>query len=154
MIDRVFILLSMILCLLCSSSAQTAGSTDQETVKALVKEVSELKARIAVLEAKQSQAEAAPAPGPGKAVSAEVPPIPAQAPASEPGKFELVHGIKMQGLGAGTYKANDAKRNGFRRIGGIRFVGNCPKPPHRKSLARLKRSHRARRSFVPARMNL
>src|SRR5258708_6485100 len=108
MIDRVFILLSMMLCLLCSSSAQTAGSTDQETVNALVKEVSELKARIAVLEAKQSQAEAAPAPGPGKAVSAEVPPIPAQAPASEPGKFELVHGIKMQGFGAVTYKANDA----------------------------------------------
>src|SRR5258708_13307345 len=98
MIDRVLILLSMMLCLLCSSSAQTAGSTDQETVKALVKEVSELKARIAVLEAKQSQAEAAPAPGPGKAVSAEVPPIPAQPPASEPGQFDLAHGTTLHRL--------------------------------------------------------
>jgi hypothetical protein len=109
MIDRVFIFLSMVLCLLCSSaSAQSAESTDQETIKALVQEVKELKARVAVLEAKQPQAEAAPFPEPGKAVPAEVPSVPEQASARELGKFGLVRGIKMQGFGTVTYKANDA----------------------------------------------
>jgi hypothetical protein len=104
-----------------SCPAQTTDQDDKETIRSLVEEVKELKARVAVLEAKQPSEEAvkrAVAP----AVTSE--PTPAatqsQTPATETGGFNIPHGIQFQGFASVTYKASNANpsdlgsSNGFR----------------------------------------
>jgi hypothetical protein len=112
MIDRVFILLGLSLCLPTLCAAQATDQADQqETIRALVQEVKELKSRIAVLEAKQAQQDAATARSPSPAQPPEPPPTtPYTAPTqtAETGKFGIIRGIKFQGFGAVTYKANNA----------------------------------------------
>src|SRR5260370_10842907 len=111
MMDRVFILLGLSLCLTAPSAAQTVDQADQqETIKALLQEVKELKSRVAALEAKQM----------GEQAAAPVPPAPAQIQSPEAGPFGIVHGIKFQGFASVTYKASTANppelgaSNGFR----------------------------------------
>ncbi len=111
MMDRVFILLGLSLCLTAPSSGQTADQADQqETIKALLQEVKELKSRVAALEAKQM----------GEQAAAPVPPAPAQIPSPEAGPYGIVRGIKFQGFASVTYKASTANppelgaSNGFR----------------------------------------
>ena len=106
------------------SQAQTQNSDpggqqdQQETIKALVQEVNDLKARIAVLEAKQAKTDESGASGSAKPVALIVsqPPASAQPPVAAPppsppsgtGSFDFVRGLKLQGFGSLTYKANDA----------------------------------------------
>src|SRR5260370_1143454 len=111
MMDRVFILLGLSLCLTAPSADGTADEADQqETIKALREEVKELKSRVAALEAKQM----------GEQAAAPVPPAPAQIQSPEAGPFGIVHGIKFQGFASVTYKASTANppqlgaSNGFR----------------------------------------
>jgi len=100
-----FILLIVVLCFFCPSYAQTADPADQqETIRTLVKEVNELKARIAVLEAKQGQAQA-PAAEPGKP---ESPPQQTPPAAGEREPFNVVRGIKLQGFASVSNRTNDA----------------------------------------------
>src|SRR5258708_23828229 len=96
MMDRVFILLGLSLCLTAPSAAQTADQAEQqETIKALLQEVKELKSRVAALEAKQ-MGEHAAAPGP---------PAPAhiQSPAAGPVSDSSV--VDFLRISAGTLKA-------------------------------------------------
>jgi len=107
--DRVFILLGILFCWTIPSPAQTPEqSEEQQTIKALVQEVSELKSRIAVLEAKQAREEAPPpstqpAQTPPANTAAET-----QATAQDQRVFETGPGIKLQGFGSVTYKASNA----------------------------------------------
>src|SRR5260370_467760 len=89
MMDRVFILLGLSLCLTAPSAAQTADQADQqETIKALLQEVKELKSRVAALEAKHM----------GEQAAAPVPPAPAQIQSPEAGPFAVARPAKCQGL--------------------------------------------------------
>jgi hypothetical protein len=113
---RFVVLLGLVFCGVAPSPAQTADSADQqETIKALLREVQELKARVAALEARpQAPVETAakpPAEAPphqGEAQPAET--TAQQGPASdgEAPRFSLA-GIKLQGFGAATFKVNDAR---------------------------------------------
>jgi hypothetical protein len=104
--------------------AQGSDQPDQqETIKALVQEVKELKDRIAALEAKQATPAAPPTqptPTPTPAPAENAPSAEVQIPVSEPGPFGISRGIKIQGFGSVTYKAMDANPpelgalNGFR----------------------------------------
>jgi hypothetical protein len=87
--------------------AQSSEPTDSaETIKTLVKEVNELKARIAVLEAKQAQPQL-PAVAPMQ--TDQTPSAQPQEPSGEtPSPFGLLRGIKLQGFGSVGYKASDA----------------------------------------------
>ncbi len=90
-----------------AASAQSASSADEsETVKALMQEVRDLKARVAALEARQGQEvkpqEAQPGPTPQN-------PIEAQAPTADNSPFAVSPAIKLQGFGAVSYKATDAR---------------------------------------------
>src|SRR5215470_5985262 len=119
MIDRVFILLGLSLCLTAPSSAQSADQADQqETIKALLQEIKELKSRVAALEAKQAHEEAAARPA-QPAEAAPVPPAPAQIP-SEGAPYGIVRGIKFQGFGSVTYKATDAIPSELGALNGFR----------------------------------
>ena len=114
--DRSFILLGVLLFGAISSSAQTVDQTatrdlteEQQTIKALVEEVKELKSRIAALEAKQAREETAPSTTqPGQVPPAITPPAESQTTVSQPGIFETSPGIKFQGFGSITYKASNA----------------------------------------------
>jgi hypothetical protein len=81
------------------TQAQNTPPVDQsETIKALVNELNELKARLAKVEAKQGQ----PAPTP-----AETAPAPAPSYAAPTQSYEAFKGIKFQGFGELTYHASD-----------------------------------------------
>ncbi len=120
---RFAVILSMLLAFACSSQAQapTPDPADQqETIKALIQEVNELKARIAVLEARQAKADeaSAAATSAAKPVAMVVPQPPAvqppamtQPPMPSPAagdSFGFIRGLKLQGFGSLTYKANDS----------------------------------------------
>lgn len=110
MMGRIFILLGTVLCLPVGSSAQATDPADQqETIRALLQEVKELKARVAALEARQ--APEAPPATPAQPVQppTATSPATAQLPAEEPASFGIFHGIKLQGFGAVTYKASNAR---------------------------------------------
>jgi len=120
MYPRIVLVIGMLLGLACSAQAQApnpdpAAAGQQETIKALIQEVNELKARIAVLEASQAKTDAAAAAATGstKPVSMAVPQPPAAPqppiPTSAAGdSFGFIRGLKLQGFGSVTYKANDA----------------------------------------------
>ena len=101
-----FICFTVVLCFFCPSYAQTVEPADQqETIRTLVKEVNELKARIAVLEARQGQTEArAASPEPSKPAE----PAPTQQAAGVREPFNVMNGIKLQGFGAVSNRTNDA----------------------------------------------
>ncbi len=104
--NRVFIFFIVMLCFCCPSYAQVVETADQqETIRNLIKEVNELKARIAVLEARQGQTEARTAsPEPGKPAE----PAPTQQAAGVREPFNVMSGIKLQGFGAVSNRTNDA----------------------------------------------
>jgi len=125
MMGRSFILLCIVLCLAAATSAQATEPADQqetvralvqevkdqqETIRALAQEVKELKAHVAVLEARQAPEAPPPTPTqPQPPATAEAVPAAPQYPASESGPLGIIHGIQWQGFGSVTYKANDAK---------------------------------------------
>lgn len=105
---------SLICVLACTSSAQSADSGNSaETIRALLQEVRDLKARVAALEAKQAQRTDAEQALQDRIAAAEPPSQPQVAPAEvQSGKDERVlgifPGIKIAGFGAASYKATDA----------------------------------------------
>ena len=109
---RAFILLSLML-FASSSWAQSADNSDQQTIKALLQEVNDLKARVAVLEAKQGkdsdQSTAPQTSNNAENKTTEAAPATQAAPAgSAPESFGIMRGIKFYGFGAVTFKASDA----------------------------------------------
>ena len=91
--------------------ARCQESSDSAQIKALIQEVNELKARIAVLEAKQG-AGPAPSVAPAQAVAKtnEDPTTQSQtANSGETSPFGILRGIKLQGFGSLGYKASDIK---------------------------------------------
>ena len=97
-------LIGMSVGLCCGQSQEAADSA--QTIKVLVQEVNELKARIAALEAKQAATPAAVATPPAN----PMPPTPEQAAnvgESAP-TFSFLRGIKLQGFGSVGYRASDA----------------------------------------------
>lgn len=105
---RIFTVWALFSVLVCASQAQSAASSDSETIKELMQEVKELKARVAVLEARQGQ----PAPEQPPAKPAE----PVQETPSAEGQTMtperisgIFPGIRMAGFGALSYKVNDAR---------------------------------------------
>ena len=120
---------SMLIACMCAASAQSADSHDSpETVKALLQEVRELKARVAVLEAKEQQREQS-------VQDRSLPPAPVIPPEAvvepQPGPVEqelgIFPGIRMAGFGAVSYKAADARppeagELGFRNGAGSSFA--------------------------------
>ncbi|MGH9568030.1 MAG: hypothetical protein ACRD4F_00220, partial [Candidatus Angelobacter sp.] len=105
--SRVVIAVSLLLSWVCSSQAQTPAENDQQqTIKQLLAEVNDLRARVAVLEGKQAKAEPAvvtttePA-GPATSAVPALPPVGAQE------TFGLTHGIKLQGFAAATFKGSN-----------------------------------------------
>lgn len=121
MIHRVFILLGLSLCLTAPSWAQTADQAgEQETIKALLQEIKELKSRVAALEAKQTKEAgvgAAPQPAP---TPPAIPAVETQPPVTEAGPFGISRGIKFQGFGSVTYKATDAVPSELGALNGFR----------------------------------
>jgi len=113
--DRIFVLPGILLCLATPSLAQSTDQQDQqETIKALVQEVKDLKVRIAALEAKLTHEEA-------PVVPTQPPPIvETQGPASEQEPFAISRGIKMQGFGSVTYKASEAIPSELGALNGFR----------------------------------
>ncbi len=105
---RGFILLVVVLGFFHPSYAQTADPVDQATVRALVKEVQELKARVVVLETKLGQAEER-ASALESAKPAEPTHEPTQPTAGDRGPFNVVRGIKLQGFATVSNRTNDAK---------------------------------------------
>src|SRR5947209_5942706 len=90
--------------------AQSTAPADQsETIKALVSELNELKARLATVEAKQAQ----PAP-----TSAEAAPVPAPSYTASAQSYEVLKGIKFQGFGEVDWRAND-NHAGQAAVGGL-----------------------------------
>jgi len=126
--DRSFILLGLLLFGTIPSSAQTTDQAptpdqteEQQTIKALVEEVKELKLRIAALEAKQAHEEAAPSTTQPGQVPPAIVPAESQTGVSQPGVFETVPGIKFQGFGSVTYKASNASPPQLGAIQGFHF---------------------------------
>jgi hypothetical protein len=110
--------------LACASFAQNTGSnpSDAETIKALMQEVKELKARVAALEAKQAQQEQSKPVAPEAAKQTEAPTQPeavkqTEAPATEEANSNtnaerlsgIFPGIRIAGFGALSYKSTDAR---------------------------------------------
>jgi hypothetical protein len=88
---------------------QCQESSESAQIKALIQEVNELKARIAVLEAKQASPGSLPAaPAPVAAKISDDPPPPSQTPSGETRSFGFLRGIKLQGFGSVGYKASDS----------------------------------------------
>lgn len=105
---RFAVLLGLVFCCLTPAPAQAPVPDDQqETIKALLKEVNELKARVAALEARQQPAEQPS--GAAAAKPAEAPPAQPQGTAAETAPLGQFGGIKFQGFGALTYRASDVK---------------------------------------------
>ncbi len=116
--SSVLVLLCVVACALCTQTA--AQETSAETNKALLQEINdlkmrvaafeELKTRVAVLEAKLAQTETS---GAQPAKPAEPPPTEAepQSVSTKPDRPSLgiFQGIKIQGFGAVSYKASDAR---------------------------------------------
>src|SRR5258708_18893582 len=102
-----FICFTVVLCFFSPSYAQTAEPADQqETIRILVKEVNALKARIAVLEAKQGQAAVQASvsePNPAEPLPDQTQPM-----VGEHEPFNVVRGIKLQGFAAVSNRTNDA----------------------------------------------
>jgi hypothetical protein len=110
---RILCILAAFACFCSAAFSQTQAPSpqsadQQETIKALLQEVNELKARVAALEAREhqpvQQPPVTPAPQPETAVSPSV----LQTNVANPERFGVVHGIKLQGFGTATYKASDA----------------------------------------------
>jgi len=103
---RIFTMWGIVSVLTCASLAQSASSSDAETVRELMQEVKDLKARVAVLEARQEQ------PPPAKSLASEqkqeVPPVEGQTLSPEVANG-IFPGIRMSGFGALSYKATDAR---------------------------------------------
>lgn len=91
-----------------SSSSNTAD--EQETIKALMQEVNELKARVAALEAKQNQSQAAPPAQPQATPEPQLNAAQSASPVNPAGPepYAFIRGIRFQGFGSVTYKASDA----------------------------------------------
>jgi hypothetical protein len=94
--------------------AQSQDSSESAQIKALIQEVNELKARISVLEAKQTgtQPSVVPAQSSSQTSAAknDDPPAPQQtANSGETNPFGLLRGIKLQGFGSLGYKVSDIK---------------------------------------------
>ncbi|HEX7289085.1 MAG TPA: cell envelope integrity protein TolA [Candidatus Angelobacter sp.] len=110
---RILLILSALPGLVWTMQAQTPAPDQpdqQETIRQLVQEVRELKARIAVLEARQAKADETVAEA-AQAKPVEAPPTgpaPAAAPTGTQESFSFVRGVKLQGFGSLSYKANDA----------------------------------------------
>jgi hypothetical protein len=109
---RILAIASLAASLMGGATAQSTEPSDAEKIKALLQEVTELKARVAALEAKQAQPPAAeparpPAAEPA-ARQAEVSPLPPQPPAPDR-EFGIFPGIKISGFGALSFKATDAR---------------------------------------------
>lgn len=114
--SRPLCILAALTCLCSGAFGQTQApasqtADQQETIKALMQEVNELKARVAALEAKENQssqqslqAQVEPTPQPESTVSQGTP----QVNVANPERFGVVHGIKLQGFGTATYKVSDA----------------------------------------------
>lgn len=91
------------------AQTQPADPADQEaTIRALVQEVNELKARIAALEAKQNQQSRPESAQPAQQVDQQVAQSSPQPSLSAPESFGVIRGIKLQGFGTATFKASDA----------------------------------------------
>ena len=100
---------SVVVASACASFAQSAGSSEPD-VKALLQEIRDLKARVAVLEAKEQQREQASPEMPLSSEQAKPPEMPAQQqPAREEQALGIFPGIRMAGFGAVSYKATDAR---------------------------------------------
>jgi type II secretory pathway pseudopilin PulG len=110
--QRIIGVLLLVACLSLAGFSQTqnasSNSDQQETIRALMQEVNELKARVAALEAKQNQPEQPPqpqaTPQPEEKALAGAP----QPGASGPEPLPFIRGIRFQGFGSVTYKASDA----------------------------------------------
>jgi hypothetical protein len=110
---RPLCILAALACLCSGAFGQTHAPASQtayqkETIKALMQEVNELKARVAALEAKEQQpspqAQGDPTPQAENTVTQSDP----QPNVANPERFGVVHGIKLQGFATATYKASDA----------------------------------------------
>lgn len=111
------------------SQTQSADTGDQQaTIRALVQEVNELKARVAALEAKQGQQTQPEAAQPAGAVDSQPAASTRQPTGSDSESFSVIRGIKLQGFGAATFKASDANPSeqgvsvGFRPGSGGNFA--------------------------------
>jgi len=109
---RIVGILAALACLAPAGFSQTQNATSnndqQETIRALMQEVSELKARVSALEAKQNQPEQPPQQQPTPQPEVKVVPNPPQPIASGPEPFAFIRGIRFQGFASATYKASDA----------------------------------------------
>jgi hypothetical protein len=115
---RFAILFGLVLCCLTPASAQAPDAQapklddSQETIKALLREVNELKARVAALEAKQQAQPGPSAPEAAKPTEAKAPEVAAATAQTAPsgGGTEALHagGIKIQGFATATFKVSDA----------------------------------------------
>jgi hypothetical protein len=98
----------------CTALAQNATSSDSaETIKSLLEEVKELKARVAALEAKQAQP-AAEQPAEQKAaqpaVAAQPETVSTETESPNPERITgIFPGIRISGFGAVSYKVTDAR---------------------------------------------
>jgi hypothetical protein len=110
---RMFSILAVLGWIVCSAHGQTPSQTadpadQQATIRALVQEVNELKARLAALEAKQNQQPQSQAVQPAAPVDQQPAPSARPRDGGEPESFSVVRGIKLQGFGTATFKASDA----------------------------------------------
>jgi len=104
-----FFILSSLMLFASSSWAQTADNSDpQQTIKALLQEVNDLKARVAALEAKQGGSDQSTTPQ-TSSNRENKPTEAAQAtPGNGPEPYAIMRGIRFYGFGAVTFKASDA----------------------------------------------
>ncbi|HWZ42114.1 MAG TPA: hypothetical protein VNW97_01485 [Candidatus Saccharimonadales bacterium] len=103
---RIFAIGSLAALLTGRALAQNTQPSELDTIKALLQEVADLKARVAALEARHEQpvtGEAANAP------AVEPPKQPEVAPSESNAEFGVFRGIKFAGFGALSFKASDAR---------------------------------------------
>ena len=109
---RIIGILAVLACLSPAGFSQTqnanSNSDQQETIRALMQEVNELKARVAALEAKQNEPMQAPQPEATPQPEVKALSSPPQSGASGPEPLPFIRGIRFQGFGSATYKASDA----------------------------------------------
>lgn len=110
--QRIIGVLVLVACLSLAGFSQTqnasSNSDQQETIRALMQEVNELKARVAALEAKQNQPEQPPQPQATPQPEEKALAAASQPGASGPEPLPFIRGIRFQGFGSVTYKASDA----------------------------------------------